>query len=827
MEYIAHTATDPTKKDQLLKDHLRRSQMLAKYFAAGTGLETTAGLIALLHDVGKYSNEFQDYIHQAKQDPNSVKRGSVDHATAGGQILMEVFKDYPNFGQFISNVLISHHNTLGVKDYLLPNNYKYSQFSVRCSPFLLRIKETKNDLKLIKERFYNEVMDETSFQKLIAKATVELRQYFGKVLGIVKKINVDIPNRYEEYRRIIFFTQKTLSSILIDADRTDTMEFEEGKPALLEERSQLFVNYRTKLLARLRAFGEPTTKLNKLRNQLSDQCDAFAERGDGIYTLSSPTGAGKTIASLRYALHEAVKTNKRHIIYIIPYTSIIEQNSQVFRELLNGNPDDDTSILEFHSNVTDRVKASNEEKNEKEAKELDHLDLAESSWDSPIIITTMVQFQNTIFAKGTRNARRFHNLLNSVLVFDEIQNIPPKTIKMFNAAINYLATFGNSDILLCTATQPSLEGVTDGIRFSKNPEIISNLAETSKQFRRVKIVNKSEKPASCAELVELLQRVYTKTSSVLAIFNTKKAARKVYEGLQSLSGAYHLSTSMCAAHRKKTLAEIKQRLKEGQPTICISTQLIEAGVDISFKAVVRSLAGVDSIFQAAGRCNRNGELPIGKVYLVQPEPEIENLKNLDEIAIARNVTKDILDELGQDATELLNPTWVKHYFDEYYRERIPYLDYPCDEGLQRLKLYELLTGKKVLDTLTPNLRKSIIWASDAETIARHFEVIEGDTIGVMVPYQDGKTLIEDFNGDRAKLRLRDLKAMFHRAQPYLINAYRDNLDDLIKNGIVVPLPLLSTSEMFIYAVTDERYYDPKLGLITTPTESLTVDKYIL
>ena len=144
-----------------------------------------------------------------------------------------------------------------------------------------------------------------------------------------------------------------------------------------------------------------------------------------------------------------------------------------------------------------------------------------------------------------------------------------------------------------------------------------------------------------------------------------------------------------------------------------------------------------------------------------------------------------------------------------------------------MKLYELLTGKKVRDTLTPNLRKSIIWASDAETIARHFEVIEGDTIGVMVPYQDGKTLIEDFNGDRAKLRLRDLKAMFHRAQPYLINAYRDNLDDLIKNGIVVPLPLLSTSEMFIYAVTDERYYDPKLGLITNPTESLTVDKYIL
>ena len=410
MEYIAHTAADPTKKDQLLKDHLLQSQTLAKRFATGTGLELTAGLIALLHDVGKYSDEFQTYIHQAKRDPKSVKRGSVDHATAGGQILLEFFKNEPLLGQLISNVVISHHNAFGVKDFYSLDDK---------SPFLKRIEETKNDLTTIKDRFFSEVMDETAFRKLIAETTIELHHYVDD--KIVKSGNS------REQLQMFFFTQKALSSILIDADRTNTVEFEEGKVAVLKERSQLFEQYHTKLLDRLRDFGAPTTPINKLRNELSDQCDAFAERGDGIYTLSSPTGAGKTIASLRYALHEAVKTGKRHIIYVIPYTSIIEQNSQVFREFLNSDPKDPSNILEFHSNVIGKIEAPDKEK---EAKELDHLDLAESSWDSPIIVTTMVQFQNVIFARGTRNARRFHNLLNSVLIFDEIQSIPPKTIKM-------------------------------------------------------------------------------------------------------------------------------------------------------------------------------------------------------------------------------------------------------------------------------------------------------------------------------------------------------------------------------------------------------------
>ncbi|WP_276859073.1 CRISPR-associated helicase Cas3' [Limosilactobacillus ingluviei] len=812
MQYIAHTATEQGNEDQLLKDHLQRSQALAEGFASGTGLTKTAGLLALLHDVGKYSDKFQAYIHKAKQDPASVKRGSVDHATAGGQILLHAF-DEPYLGQLVSNVLISHHNTLGIKDYLAtPEN----------SPFLDRIDKPIDDLPTIKQRFYTEVMAAPSFQILVDKVAQELQQYLENVRQEIEKVYHNEAECDEELRRVIFFTQKTLSSILIDADRTDTMAFEEGKVADCADRTTLFVTYHKKLLARLRAFGEPTTEINKLRNRLSEQCDDFAERGDGIYTLSSPTGAGKTIASLRYALHEAAKNKKRQIIYVIPYTSIIEQNAQVFRNLLNGDPDDDTNILEFHSNVAKKSDSTRDG----DENDIDRLDLAESSWDSPIIVTTMVQFLNTIFAKGTKNARRFHNLLNAVLVFDEIQNLPLRTTKLFNAAINYLATYGHSDILLCTATQPSLDRLTDGIRLSKDHELIPDLTDTFEKFRRVEIINRSNKQMDADELADLLQEVYAKTHSVLAIVNTKGATRVIYDRLEDqVPGAYHLSTNMCPVHRKNVLKEIKQRLKEGKPTLCISTQLIEAGVDISFKTVVRSLTGVDSIAQAAGRCNRNGELTVGQVYLVDPMPALERLTKLPEIDRAKGVTETLLYKLDQ-LTDLLNPNWVQRYFERYYHEQAAYLGYPCHECPRRLDLYSMLTGSQILKESDYQQERELMWAGDAETIARHFEVIPGDTVGVLVPYQKGKDLIYDLNGTPSDLTIQNLKDLFHRAQPYLVNVYQNQLNNLLTQGIIVPLSILSTSDTMVYAVTDERYYDPKLGLISHSTDPLAVDDYI-
>ena len=812
MQYIAHTATEQGKADQLLKDHLRQSQALAECFATETGLTKTAGLIALLHDVGKYSDKFQDYIRKAKQDPTSVMRGSVDHATAGGQILLHAF-DESYLGQLVSDVLISHHNTLGVKDYLT---------SPEKSPFLDRMDKSIEDLPIIKKRFYAEVMDEPSFQTLVDKATQELHRYLEEVRQKIEKIYHDEDECEEELRRVIFFTQKRLISILIDADRTDTMAFEERKAADFEDRTKLFADYHAKLLARLRNFDEPTTEINKLRNRLSEQCDKFAEQGDGIYTLSSPTGAGKTIASLRYALHEASENGKRQIIYVIPYTSIIEQNAQVFRNLLNGDPDDSTNILEFHSNVSERINtASDNDEND-----LDRLDLAESSWDSPIIVTTMVQFLNVIFAKGTKNARRFHNLLNAVLVFDEIQNLPLKTTKLFNAAINYLATYGHSDILLCTATQPSLDRLADGIRLSKNHELISDLTDTFEKFRRVEIVNRSNKQMDADELADFLQKVYTETNSVLAIVNTKGAARTLYAKLRDkMLGTYHLSTNMCSAHRKNALNEIKQRLKEGKPTLCISTQLIEAGVDISFKAVVRSLTGIDSIAQAAGRCNRNGELAKGKVYLVDPTSNLEKLTKLSEIDRAKGITETLLYQTDQP-TNLLNPGWVQRYFEHYYREQDACLGYPCDKCPGRLDLYEMLTGTAILKESDYQHDRGLMWAGNAETIARYFKAIPDDTVGVLVPYQKGKELIYNLNGSSNDLTMRDLKRLFHQVQPYLVNVYQDQLKNLLAQGVIVPLSILSTSDAVVYAVMDERYYDSKLGLVERPTEPLNVDDYI-
>ena len=328
------------------------------------------------------------------------------------------------------------------------------------------------------------------------------------------------------------------------------------------------------------------------------------------------------------------------------------------------------------------------------------------------------------------------------------------------------------------------------------------------------------------DLADLLQKVYAKTHSVLAIVNTKGAARVIYDRLKDqVPGAYHLSTNMCSAHRKNVLKEIKQRLKEGEPTLCISTQLIEAGVDISFKTVVRSLTGVDSIAQAAGRCNRNGELTAGQVYLVDPVPALERLTKLPEIDRAKDVTETLLYKLDQP-TDLLNPDWVQRYFERYYHEQAAYLGYPCHECPRRLDLYSMLTGSQILKESDYQQERELMWAGDAETIARHFEVIPGDTVGVLVPYQKGKDLIYDLNGTPSDLTIQNLKDLFHRAQPYLVNVYQNQLNNLLTQGIIVPLSILSTSDTMVYAVTDERYYDPKLGLISHSTDPLAVDDYI-
>src|SRR5699024_12790707 len=355
-------------------------------------------------------------------------------------------------------------------------------------------------------------------------------------------------------------------------------------------------------------------------------------------TLTIPTGGGKTLSSLRYALKNTQLHKKKRIIYIVPYTTISEQNANEVRNLLK----DYTNILEHHSNVI-----HDDETDDGQSHEEKKLKLAKDNWNSPIVFTTMVQFLDVFYAYGTRNIRRLHNLSESILIFDEVQKVPVHCISLFNHALNFLKNVGKSSIVLCTATQPALDFVHNKLDINSDAEMIGNLNHVVKSFERVDIVDKAkEGNFSQDNLVNFAFEKIQQINNILIILNTKKAVKDLYENLKGRIAndeeihVYHLSTSMCPNHRVFILDKLKQHLRDNDKVICVSTQLIEAGVDISFECVIRSLAGLDSIAQAAGRCNRHGEKNKQNVYVI--DYENENLRRLKEIAKGKEIANNIM-----------------------------------------------------------------------------------------------------------------------------------------------------------------------------------------
>ncbi|GJM77091.1 hypothetical protein HMSSN036_93070 [Paenibacillus macerans] len=295
-----------------------------------------------------------------------------------------------------------------------------------------------------------------------------------------------------------------------------------------------------------------------LRARMSEQCDVFAaERPSGIYTLSIPTGGGKTLASLRYALRHACKYNKQRIIYVVPYTTIIEQNADEVRKILK----DSEHILEHHSNIIEddpNGRGDDDEADDGIITDKEKLKLSRDNWDSPIIFTTLVQFLNVFYAKGNRNTRRMHNLSHSVIVFDEVQKVPIHCIALFNEALNFLKQDAHCSILLCTATQPTLEEVKRSLWKDRDGEIVPNLSEVAKAFKRVELIDQTEDPMTNETLAGWVKSEINGWGSTLIILNTKRVVKDLYEKLKDFPvPVYHLSTSMCAAHRKEQLEEIE------------------------------------------------------------------------------------------------------------------------------------------------------------------------------------------------------------------------------------------------------------------------------
>jgi len=793
--YIAHIR-ESDAVCQSVKEHLIGVKCLAERIGSKLSIEKICGLTGMLHDLGKYSDEFQEYLLEAVQNPDSPpKRGSVDHSTAGGALLYQMYHT-KNVGKYTSllaeivgNAIISHHSP-SLNDYVDERAE---------TPYLKRVRDKVQDLRDYEQavrRFYGEVMSEAELYSYAGQAAVELEQYLS------------VPSLQNLQTRIMFLS-KFVFSALIDADRTDTRRFEENstkeETETEQSREELFTSYYGKLMTRLDSLRDLDTvgsPINHLRRAMSDRCEQFAERPSGIYLLSIPTGGGKTLASLRYGLRHAIRHGKKRIVYVVPFTTIIEQNAEEVRRLL----EDEENILEHHSNVV--VGDDDEDEGQDGVASLGQkLKLAKDNWDSPIIFTTMVQFLSVFYAKGSRNVRRLHNLSEAVIIFDEVQKVPVPCVSLFNQALNFLSGFARSSLILCTATQPALDFVERKLEIPKDAEIVENLDQVTEAFKRVEMIDRaSGEKFNTYKLAVFIEDRKSEARSVLVVLNTKSAVKRLYRRLEGTDGAlFHLSTSMCAAHRQAILAEIREHLERGDDIVCISTQLIEAGVDVSFDCVIRSLAGLDSIAQAAGRCNRHGKNDIQNVYVIDHEEE--RLEHLKEIRAGKTISAKILKDLErfpeQFGGNLLSNQAMTYYFREFYDEFSVDLDYPVknrsfsilnllmagDRDNSLLQAYKSRTGHMPPISIRNSYR----------TAAEYFEVIDNRTTSAIAPYGEGKELIAALNGAGT---IEELSKVLRKAQKYTVNLFGPDRDRLSKNGGLIPL--LNGQ---IFALAEGAYHD--------------------
>lgn len=765
-----------TLKEQSVEEHSYNVSTMTKEYGAKISLEATGELIGILHDMGKGTEKFDSYIHYCSKHPNDKSlKGSINHSTAGAKFIYDNFYNttdqYQKFtAQIISLAICSHHG--GLIDCL--DLKGIDKFTDRMS----QDKDILYDEAL--NYFKEECLGIAQIKDLFNKATEEIKAMFIKINRIDSTVKFG--------RFASGMLEKYLFSCVVDADRYDTYSFMAGKeqnPNI--DRSTLWNELSDLLEIKLKGFPKKT-KIDLLREEVSLSCKNFAINSPGIYQLSVPTGGGKTLSSLRYALADAKKFNKDRIFYIIPFTTIIDQNAKEIKDILGH----DDMILEHHSNLVIDYSKDNDE-------ELEEYKLLTERWDSSIILTTMVQFLDTLFSGGTQGARRIHNLANSVIIFDEIQAIPIKCINMFNSAMNFLSNICNATVILCTATQPLLEETEMPIKLSENHNIISDLHEKFEQFKRVNLVDKMVAGGySAHSLKNFILHKMDQVKSLLVILNTKNSAKEVFNELLVVNKElpkekqyiiFHLSTNMCPSHRMSILKDMRERLGH-ERIICISTQLIEAGVNISFECVIRSIAGLDNIAQAAGRCNRHGENEdCSEVYIVNIEGE--NVSKLVDIKAGQQCTERVLRDFKENPNifdnDLLSQKAMERYYKYYFYERRNQMNYTLSKENSDKSMYDILSGNNeaVNEFNSRNGYKSKLMLKQAfKTAGNEFQVIDQNTTGIIVPYGEGEELITLINGECS---LSQLKQYLKRAQQFSVNLFEQDRRKLEEKGALIGL----------------------------------------
>ena len=528
------------------------------------------------------------------------------------------------------------------------------------------------------------------------------------------------------------FYIRMLYSCLVDADYIDTETFMNGDAGRrnYEPLSALC----DKLTAYISKWNNPTREIDILRQKILNSCIEKASAPRGIFSLTVPTGGGKTVASMAFALNHAAANSMKRIIYVIPYTSIIEQNAKVFRDILGQE-----NVVEHHSSVSYELSENADELEYRSA-------LATENWDAPVIVTTAVQFFESLYANRSSKCRKLHNIANSVIIFDEAQMIPSNNLRPCVAAIAELVRAYNATAVLCTATQPAIDEML--LEYSKKESVVELCPDVDDMFEKFRRTSfEKEGRLTTDELVSRLES----QQQVLCIVNTRKFAQEVYEALPS-EGRFHLSTLMCPVHRKQKLDEIRERLKSGKTCRVVSTSLIEAGVDVDFPRVFREMAGLDSILQAAGRCNREGKRSAESsiVTVFESENKVNKL-------IAVNL--DGAEETLRDWTQPNTTSTIERYFKAYR------------------------------DFLRNDDKSGVITASEKgisgcglpfEWIAKEFKLIDQNTFTVYISVGEGKELISRLReGERSR-------ELYRKAGMYSVSIYENHFNALINAGAAEP-----------------------------------------
>lgn len=710
MEYIGHTSDDGRK--QLLLDHLNGTSKLCRENANEFWADI-AEFVGQIHDIGKYTSDFQKRI-------NGAENIRVEHAICGAK---EVAKAPPkSYVPMIEYCVAGHHSGL-------PDG------------------GTKVDGE-----------EDSTLHGRMKRKTGDYSAYENEVKLEYPKDNLrglfDVSNQREIIERYSFFT-RYLFSCLTDADFIDTERFvtpntDRGIDGDFQEAYE-------KVCEKLNSF-KIETKLQESRSIIQEQVYKSVESNANVYTLNMPTGSGKTLCSIRAALKTAIENKKKRIIYVIPYVSIIEQTAKVFEDIFG----DVLPVLQHHSNY-DFDDDKNEDENEITSEKLKR---SCENWDAKLIVTTNIQFFESLYHYKGRRLRKLHNLADSVIIFDEIHMLPIDYIQPCLRAIGYVTKYLNSTAILMSATMPNYDKFME--RYMSGVKIENAVKDTS-LFNvfdkcRYEYIGKCE----LASLAEKAQEY----DNALIIVNKRKTARELYD--MCSGNKYHLSTYMTPLHRSEIIAKIKEDIKNGINTTVISTSLIEAGVDLDFKAVFREIAGIDNILQSGGRCNREGKMDMGDVFVFETDGGNYQTKKKSDIIIRANITRNLFEEFENISTDKC--------IKEYYGRLLNYKEKKIEENT-------------ITSIMGNDLR---IDGIPFRTYAESFNFIDNQVIGIVIPCDENRGLIKELKDGKLSVK--------RNLQRYSASVNKDEFKELFQIGIIETLDC----GVCILANTD--YYKSDVGL---------------